>query len=505
MQQANLLTRVRRSVLADPWIVLACLVAVILAGLRLDHAALWFDEVLSVERIRLPWAEMMRDIFSGYSGLGANNLPLYFVALKAWVTLAGESVLALRAPGVALFAMTVGLTGATVAELASRRAARCAAWITAISPFLLHHSQEARMYPLLAVCAAWALLATARFVMGSRRRPGIGFVLACFMLLATHYYAIFFVSAVLLTLLILRPQTWSCWLPEFAVTSVGILGVLLTSLLISEYASGQRYAIDLVALPGMVWSLVSGYCLLPSSEELHSSGLTAVMPFLPIALISVIPLVVVAAHGFLRLPIPGRWLIGVCVVLPIVMPVLASVLVPTISINPRYATPAAPALLALLGAGMTIEKSSGWWIRGASVAVAAVLVLGSYLHIIDPGHGRMDIRAAGDWLSAHAHEHEPILVTSDEMRVLAEYHWPERPNHLYPDIGLVVTESNVAAVAAALPFDGADRKLFVFGRAWISDPAQALLQTLSDTFDSCGNFAARGVKILCVMAPTPVE
>ena len=64
------------------------------------------------------------------------------------------------------------------ATLADRRAGRWAAWFAALSPFLVHHAQEARMYALVATLAAANLLALARFTTGRTARLGALFAVS---------------------------------------------------------------------------------------------------------------------------------------------------------------------------------------------------------------------------------------------------------------------------------------------------------------------------------------
>ena len=76
----------------DPWILGAMVVAIGVRFARLDDAPLWFDETLTATLVRMPWGQMVQ------STIVDNNLPLYFLLLKAWTVLAGASPWALRLP-----------------------------------------------------------------------------------------------------------------------------------------------------------------------------------------------------------------------------------------------------------------------------------------------------------------------------------------------------------------------------------------------------------------------
>ena len=52
-------------------------------------------------------------------------------------------------------------------------------------------------------------------------------------------------------------------------------------------------------------------------------------------------------------------------------------------------------------------------------------------------------------------------------------------------------------LAQRLPWrDG--RAVYVFGRAWVSDPEGALEEDLQRRFGSCGKFETRGIRIYCL-------
>src|SRR5581483_11157850 len=68
------------------------LVALAIRTWGLDRTSLWFDEVNSWEVTRLSWGAMLANLRGSPVG------PLYFVLLKPWQLLFGDSEAALRAP-----------------------------------------------------------------------------------------------------------------------------------------------------------------------------------------------------------------------------------------------------------------------------------------------------------------------------------------------------------------------------------------------------------------------
>src|SRR5262249_19049293 len=112
-------------------------------------------------------------------------------------------------------------------------------------------------------------------------------------------------------------------------------------------------------------------------------------------------------------------------------------------------------------------------------------------------HGREDVRGAAAWLETHVPREQPLLVTSSEMAYLARYHWADRRIVEYPAPRAVVTATSADDVAQRLPW-GDGRAVYVFGRAWVSDPEGALENDLRRRFASCGRFQTRRSRINCL-------
>jgi mannosyltransferase len=201
--------RIKRA-LSDHWELLV--IAAIAVALRLPYLesrSLWFDEASSWRTASFPPAEMMRSLRLNV------HLPLYYLLLKGWMEVFGESVPALREFSIACGTLTVILMGLFGRELygASGAAAGDAttsdergwgarafglatASLVAVSPYQVLASIEARMYALgtaLAALGGWLLLRALRGRGGHWAWAGYG--LACVALLYTHHYALFTIAA----------------------------------------------------------------------------------------------------------------------------------------------------------------------------------------------------------------------------------------------------------------------------------------------------------------------
>ncbi|MES2352828.1 MAG: glycosyltransferase family 39 protein [Pseudomonadota bacterium] len=463
---------------------------------RLDSAALWFDETFTASWIELPLPQMMRVVLSD------NHLPFYFLMLKAWTAIVGTSPEMLRLPSAIFSLLTIPLIGAIAWVIKDKTAARWAAWLAALSPYLLQHAQEARMYTLLGLLAAANTFLLIRFVTNKSQHLGITFVLINAGLLATHYYSIFFIAAEFLALLILASNRWRFWAVAMAVTLAMMAGPVLAAKYLATPHAGGSYQMGIVALPGLIWSLISGYTLLPSSAELHAEGPRAALTYLPLALAGFVALSVTSFAALRCLP-KTHWLPLIIICGTVILgPFFASMLF-DVGNNPRYAMACCPALLAFVVAGFPNTMNDRIRV-GAAAVLIIIMVSASTLHLANPGHGREDIYGIGEWLDANVPIEEEILVTSDEMATLAKFHWPQRHFRNYPSGKTVVKRSGADDVAAALPFGNANRVIYIFGRTWVSDPNDALRAALTTRYNACPGIQARGIEVLCLTPVKPV-
>lgn len=115
---------------------------------RIGHQSYWNDEGNTLALTTYTWPEVVR------AAAADIHPPGYYLVVKAWRLLTGESEFALRGfsalAGVALVALLYRLGR----EYFDERAALAAALLGAVNPFLIYYSQEARMYALLATLSA---------------------------------------------------------------------------------------------------------------------------------------------------------------------------------------------------------------------------------------------------------------------------------------------------------------------------------------------------------------
>ena len=152
----------------------------------LGTQSLWMDEAFSHLFATLPlgmaWETMIVD---------AVHPPLYYLLLRPWLAISGESELALRFPSAVAGVLTVAILYRAERHWLDRRKGGWAPLILALNPFHIWYSQEARMYALLGLLSLLVLVAF-RQALESRRRQDWGILIgASALAYFTHYFSLY--------------------------------------------------------------------------------------------------------------------------------------------------------------------------------------------------------------------------------------------------------------------------------------------------------------------------
>ncbi|MGQ0602393.1 MAG: glycosyltransferase family 39 protein [Anaerolineales bacterium] len=124
------------------------LLATLLRFFRIDYQSYWSDE-------GNPRVLASRDVPTIIQNAAAGvHPPGYYILLKFWRDVAGESEFTLRGFSALTGILLVAVVYRVGQSLFGGRAAVIATLLAAINPFLIYYSQEARMYSLLALTGA---------------------------------------------------------------------------------------------------------------------------------------------------------------------------------------------------------------------------------------------------------------------------------------------------------------------------------------------------------------
>ena len=149
-------------------------VAFLLRIATLSSQSLWRDEVDAIRFSSWPLRALLTGLFqTGHNG------PLYFLLLRSWRNLTGDSEFALRFPSAVFGTLMVPLGYVLARQMGfSRRSGLLVSLLLATSPYLIWYGQEAKMYAILLVVVTVAMIAYLRALADGERRWWVVFVLA---------------------------------------------------------------------------------------------------------------------------------------------------------------------------------------------------------------------------------------------------------------------------------------------------------------------------------------
>ena len=181
--------------------------AAALRMLLLGQNSIWLDEAVVVRATQTNWGDLF-----GLLQVSDAHPPLYYVLVKAWVSVAGTSEVALRLPSVVFSVASVALTFMLARRVCSNTVSLLAAFLLSVSPFQIMAGQEARMYPLLEVL----VLASTLALVAATERGGLlrwaAYALAATLMVYTHYLSFLVLAAHGLWVLLTAPRQLGRWL-----------------------------------------------------------------------------------------------------------------------------------------------------------------------------------------------------------------------------------------------------------------------------------------------------
>lgn len=137
-----------------PWFALICALFIGARLWRLTSSCLWFDEIFSVHAARHSWSNLLYFVAADII-----HPPFFYVLLKIWIGLGGESVSWLRSLPVIFGIASILPFTLLCRELKLKTAEiNLALLLLAVNGYLIKYAQEVRMYSLLfflSLCSIW--------------------------------------------------------------------------------------------------------------------------------------------------------------------------------------------------------------------------------------------------------------------------------------------------------------------------------------------------------------
>jgi 4-amino-4-deoxy-L-arabinose transferase-like glycosyltransferase len=485
------------------WLTGILVTAAALRFLRLSGQSLWLDEVLSIARARTILVEGFdTQLLNGHG-------PLFFYLLAPLLALNHPTEFLLRLPS-ALFGVGLVLVMYFLGrEFDGRRGGLVAAFVTAVSPFAIWYSQEARYVNLFMLLAALSLLFARRFDRGLRDQAFyvvstllmlFSFVAGVFLILAQNAWFLLIAKArgpALRRWLLAQVVVALLFLPWF----VRAYGIDLVIDPLSEEGSSNFSVAELKAgYPRATQPLQIGYVFLvygvgysfgPSTQDLHHNpNLQPVRAKAAqvVAAVALIGLVGVGglARSLRRSPRDAALLV-LCVACPILGAYLMSS-VSQIAFNVRYTSAAYPAFALLFSAGLL------WWKErfpvGALVLAGVGVMLGVSLfnNYGNPEYFKEDSRGAARLLEQLRKPEERVVVGASVIPFEYYYHKPfERWNQVE-----LLREPAPADPASR----GPDRVWVAATRTWQSPGFQSFLDGMRACYPVENRYVLPGYEIL---------
>jgi hypothetical protein len=445
------------------------LVAVALRCQGLSARSLWFDEAFTWRLVSFSWAEMCERIPRD------NSPPLYYVLLKAWMAVFGDSPLALRSLSVGLGALTVfAIYRFTLAAFGGRRrtegpdhparpreVALLAAALVALSVFQIRYGWETRPYTLgtaLAALASWALFRALRAPAGSWR-PWLLYGLLALLFLYTHNYALFSVAAqgLFVGAYLLVRHDWNL---RRAVRSPAFRGALLAGAVVGlgflpwvpVFLRQKAQVQAAFWTPPMSAEEVAKACYQMMAEP--EGGWTSPRKYNWIAL----DLCVLGLLALWRKARPEEWYVLAAVLVPFALSILVSAL-DTKVFSLRYFLFAH--LFLLVGAAALVVRLRGR--RERAVVIALVLADAAWAYRgfwdkVDVDH-QPGFQGAAAFLQDRRGADEPVLVCSPLAYWPIRYHCRSEAGCYLLDSGREVAHYFGRAVLSPEDFLRADQLL----------------------------------------------
>ncbi len=253
------------------WLLLG--LAVVLRMWKLTDKNMWMDESVS-------WWEAKSSVTDLVAQTAADiHPPLYYLLLKVWIWLVGDSLAAMRMLSVLCSVLALYLLFRLIDGAMPRVVCYAVILWCALSPYELHFAQEARMYAPASAAVLGACLAYRRWLEseGTRRSALVLYAIAAAAALYLHYFTALAIAAIWLHFVIVGARTagatrtvtpWKAWIIANAGVAIAYAPWIPTAFAHLTHGQDWRQPVPLEELPAFALDLFSdlvfGYYLPPN-------------------------------------------------------------------------------------------------------------------------------------------------------------------------------------------------------------------------------------------------
>jgi uncharacterized membrane protein len=344
---------------------------------RVTDTCLWFDEIFSVHAAEHPWNSLFwfvaQDII---------HPPLFYVLLKIWIGLGGESVFWLRLLPVAFSVLAIFPFVRLCTELKLKTPViLLSLGLLAVNGALIKYTQTLRMYSMLMCLALVSMWLFARYF--NRGKSFVPLVIANVVLVYTHYFGWLVIGSEVAALLIFQRIKWRRAVVMFAVVVASFAPWLVAVWRAARQGSDVAQNIGWQALPNLgelltfATDLVEPFYFQASNAEPASIYLVSV------------PLLVVFSAAMIEYlikwvrkaePGPGA-VLAIFVVVPLIVAFAASWLLPHSVWGTRHLIVVFPPMMILFASAVL-----SFHLRPVRIgAVALIVVIVTFAFVRDAG------------------------------------------------------------------------------------------------------------------------
>ncbi len=392
---------------------------------RLDGHDIWGDEAYSI----YVSSQSLATVVSG--GIDTHP-PLYHLLLHYWLLVFGRSEFAIRFLSAAIGLLIVVLTYALARRIAGERLALLAALISAIAPFQVYYSQEARMYVLVTLlCLASVYALTSVLGQPSRTNWAIH-VLTSIGAVYSHYYAFFVLGAEAVFLVIWflssRRHKW-----VRARLAAPILGLIVVALSYVPWIIVQTSFVAAKASARVDEFSVAGAVRL-FKESLVAFGVGTTLPgALGNYLAAFFLLASLSGAAWLAWR-PATRLYSPLILLYCGVPLLLAFVVNPFMpfFYPRYVLLATPAFY--IGVAAAIEALASRWRLMAPIPLAIIIAASACSmnnYYFDPSFARGGYGQMMRYVAAHAEPNDVLILGNRLQEALFDYYRPSKPSDAF--------------------------------------------------------------------------
>ncbi len=413
----------------------------------LTFHSLWLDEAVSIHLASFPVSE----IFQQGMSLQEPNPPLYHLALAVWMKAFGSGEAAVRIFSAFLGTLYLPALYLLARRLFSSRVALLATLLSALNPFLVWYSQEARMYALVATLSLWSLYCFLRLLETPRWSWWIVYFVLTVASLYTHLYAAFLLPGQLLFLLLYPSRHRRAWWRAGSAWGLSLLCFspwLWRAWQLSGVTPSWRPPLSLLA---MLRACLEAFTLRQVPLSGWALGIVLAVPALFVTAGLVLPYVPQRASGSLRwrrLDMRSSVFLILSLLIPFLLAYLLSFRQQIFTVYYLIVI-VAPFLLAL-AAGL--DKTASFSRVGGLISL--LLVAGIFLYGLrfnwSLDYRKEEWRAAARYVAGHAQPGDAILSHVNYTRIPLAYYYQGPVPIFAPFGGPLAVADDVAPVLEGL-------------------------------------------------------